>query len=90
MAELVGLSKDTVARSLRRLAAAGVVARVDRRNYRTGRFASTSYVVDLDVAGVSVDTVSDIAVAARCDTVTASTPRPVELNDATAQLSLLS
>jgi DNA-binding IclR family transcriptional regulator len=90
LAEIVGLSKDTVARAMRRLAAAGIVARVDRRNYRTGQFASTTYVVDLAAAGVRVDTVPDSAAAARCDTATTATARQVEPDDATVQLSLLS
>jgi hypothetical protein len=90
LAERVGLSKDTVARAMRRLAAAGLVARVDRRDYRTGQFASSTYVVDLDVAGVRVDTVPKSAVAADCDTVTTATTRPIVRDDSTAQLSLLS
>jgi hypothetical protein len=90
LAEGVGLSKDTVARSLRRLAEAGLVARMDRRNYRTGQFSSTTYVVDLDAAGMRVDTVPGVAVAAGCDTVTASSRPSAEPDDATAQLSLLS
>jgi hypothetical protein len=90
LAEIVGLSKDTVARAMRRLAAAGLVARVDRRDYRTGRFASTTYVVDLDVAGVRVDTVPDSAAVARCDTVPAASRPSAEPDEANAQLSLLS
>jgi hypothetical protein len=90
LAELVGLSKDTVARAMRCLAAAGIVARVDRRNYRTGQFASTTYVVDLDAAGILIDTAPDVATPAGCDTVPASRQPSIQRDDATAQLSLLS
>ena len=54
LAELLGLSKDTVARALRVLARAELVRRVDRRSDRTGRFTATTYVVDLAGAGVTV------------------------------------
>lgn len=54
LADVLGLSKDTVARALRVLARAELVRRVDRRSDRTGRFTATTYVVDLAAAGVTV------------------------------------
>jgi len=67
LAEVLGLSKDTVARALRTLARAELVRRVDRRSDRTGRFTATTYVVDLAAAGLTahaVDGLSDTAALA--------------------------
>jgi len=58
LAGWVGVSKDSVARALRALTDAGVVERVDHRDDRSGRFVSTSYLVDLAAAGISVASVS--------------------------------
>jgi hypothetical protein len=77
LGEVLGLSKDTVARALRTLARADLVRRVDRRNDRTGRFAATTYVVDLVAAGLTVwavDGLSDTAALAA----TGSTPRATD------------
>ena len=54
LSEVVGLSKDTVARSLRSLIEVGIVARVDHRHELSGRFLSTTYRVDLSAVGISV------------------------------------
>jgi DNA-binding transcriptional ArsR family regulator len=51
----LSLSKDTVARALRRLAEVRLVERVDARDPTSGRFGSTSYVVDLVAAGISIE-----------------------------------
>ena len=55
LAELVGVSKDTVARSLRSLAHLRIVERVDHRHELSGRFAVTTYRVDLSSVGITVD-----------------------------------
>lgn len=55
LAAAVSLSKDTVARTMRRLGDAGVVERVDHRDSLSGRFGSTVYVVDLAAAGLAVE-----------------------------------
>ena len=49
----LGMSKDTVARAVRRLIGADLVVRVDERDY-LGRFAAGSYRIDLDAAGLTV------------------------------------
>jgi DNA-binding MarR family transcriptional regulator len=54
LAVTMGTSKDTVARALRALTAAGVVQRFDHRDHRTGRFVSTTYRVDLAACGLSL------------------------------------
>lgn len=61
LAEVVGVSKDSVARAFRALTDAGIVERVDHRDERSGRFASTTYRVDLAAAGITVATVSQTA-----------------------------
>jgi DNA-binding transcriptional ArsR family regulator len=55
IAAIVSLSKDTVARAMRRLADVGLVERVDNRDPLSGRFGSTVYVVDLTAAGLAVE-----------------------------------
>ena len=52
MAESLGRSKDAVARALRQLAAAGLVARAEERHGFSGRFVGVRYVVDLRLAGL--------------------------------------
>lgn len=61
LAEVVDVSKDSVARAFRSLTDAGIVERVDHRDERSGRFASTTYRVDLAAAGISVVAVSQTA-----------------------------
>ncbi len=85
LAGIVGVSKDSVARALRSLIDAGTVERVDHRDELSGRFASTTYRVDLAAAGITVVAVSHDTVVAPAVTdqpVTDSRP-PVD------QLSLL-
>lgn len=55
------MSKDSVARAFRSLTDAGIVERVDHRDERSGRFTSTTYLVDLAAAGISVVAVSQTA-----------------------------
>jgi len=54
LAEIVGVSKDSVSRACRILADAGIARRVDHRDQQSGRFSSTTYVVDLAAAGLTV------------------------------------
>ena len=54
MAESLGRSKDAVARALRQLAAAGLVARAEERHGFSGRFVGVRYVVDLRLAGLRI------------------------------------
>ncbi len=58
LAELVGVSKDSVARALRCLIDENLVCRVDHRDGESGRFLGSSYVIDVDTVGLSVATVS--------------------------------
>jgi hypothetical protein len=60
LAGIVGVSKDSVARSFRALIDAGIIERVDHRDEHSGRFGSTTYRVDLAAAGVTVTTASHI------------------------------
>ena len=85
LAEHVGTSKDSVARALRVLIDAGLVERADHRDELSGRFTSTSYVVDLTAAGIGFVDVSSHAVAAPHG----KAPRPVAANTLDDQLSLL-
>jgi DNA-binding transcriptional ArsR family regulator len=50
--EMLGRSKDSVARALRQLADAGLVERLDERNHNSGRFIGARYVVDLAAGGL--------------------------------------
>jgi DNA-binding transcriptional MocR family regulator len=89
LGERLGMSKDTVARAMRRLAAVGVVERIDHRNYLSGRFESSAYVVDFAAAGLSIEAVPHRAVAH----VANASSRPVRRVDPDRsgdQLSLLS
>lgn len=84
LAAIVGVSKDSVARSFRSLTDAEIVERVDHRDERSGRFSSTTYRVDLASAGITVVTVSHKAApAAVTDPVRADPRTPSD------QLSLL-
>lgn len=91
LAAAVSLSKDTVARGLRRLADAGLVERVDHRDSLSGRFGSTVYVVDLATAGLAVehhDSVSKaLHVSPHRATMTPRQPSPSPVDD--HQLRLL-
>jgi len=51
-AESLGRSKDAVARALRQLVAAGLVARAEERHGFSGRFVGVRYIVDLRLAGL--------------------------------------
>jgi len=64
LAESLGRSKDAVARALRQLVAAGLVARVEERHGFSGRFVGVRYVVDLRLAGLRLpaDAVASIDV----------------------------
>jgi len=53
LSERLDMSKDTIARALRRLSAIGIVERFDHRNHLSGRFESSAYVVDFAAAGLS-------------------------------------
>lgn len=52
LAGRLGLSKDTVAAALRRLAGWGVVGREDERDRGSGRFGHSRYVIDLTTTGM--------------------------------------
>ena len=52
VADSLGRSKDAVARALRQLVAAGLVARAEERHGFSGRFVGVRYVVDLRLAGL--------------------------------------
>jgi hypothetical protein len=54
LSEMVGLSRATVARSLRSLIEVGIVTRVDHRHELSGRFLPTTYRVDLSAVGIGV------------------------------------
>ena len=84
LAEIVCVSKDSVARALRSLIGAGLVERVDHRDERSGRFASTSYRVDLAAAGITVTAVSPSTAP-----VPPATARPFDESIYGDQLSLL-
>lgn len=83
LSEVVGVSRDTVARSLRSLTEGGLVARVDHRDELSGRFRSMTYRVDLSAVGISVVVSQSPAPAP-----SAPTRRPARAS--AAQLSLLS
>jgi DNA-binding transcriptional ArsR family regulator len=85
LSDVVGVSKDTVARTLRTLSDSGLVARVEHRDELSGRFLSTTYRVDLSAVGLSV-VVAQVAVPVPS---TSGSPRPPARN-LVAQLSLLS
>ena len=87
LGELLDLSKDTVARALRRLAATGIVERIDHRDTRSGRFEASLYRVDLAVAGLHVD--SDAGRPTASADTSARQPRRVQPDLPHAQLSLL-
>ena len=85
LSEVVGVSKDTVARSLASMIALGIMERVDHRDELSGRFRSMTYRVDLSAVGISV-VVSQSPVPA--SSTSAPTRRPAR--NPAAQLSLLS
>lgn len=53
LADVLGLSKDTVAAAIRRLTGAGLVRRIDERQTASGRFGHARYEVDLAAAGLA-------------------------------------
>jgi hypothetical protein len=54
LGELLGTSKDTVARALRSLLELGVVERIDHRHELSGQFSGSTYQVALARVGLSV------------------------------------
>lgn len=89
LGERLDMSKDTVARALQRLAAVGIVERIDHRNDLSGRFESSAYVVDFAAAGLSIEAVSHHADAVA----PAASQRPLRRVDpdrSGGQLNLLS
>jgi hypothetical protein len=73
LAAQLGISKDTVARALQRLAGAGVVRRVAGIRGERGALPTSSYVVDLSaVDGITVDETARASTRAGA----ASTPAP--------------
>jgi hypothetical protein len=54
LADLLGTSKDTVARALRSLLELGVVERLDHRDELSGQFLGSIYQLDLARVGLSV------------------------------------
>jgi DNA-binding transcriptional ArsR family regulator len=85
LSAVVGLSKDTVARSLRPLVELGIVARVDHRHEMSGRFLSTTYRVDLSTIGIIVVVSQLLSPVSNTSAPTRSSAR-----NPAAQLSLLS
>lgn len=85
LAELVGVSKDTVARCLRSLVHLRIVERVDHRHELSGRFAATTYRVDLSSVGITVDVSRPTDPGSAASTHTRDLPSP-----SVDQLSLLS
>jgi hypothetical protein len=85
LSELIGVSKDTVARSLRALIEVGIVARFDHRDELSGRFVSATYRVELSTVGISV-------VESQLHSPASSTSAPTRApaRNPAAQLSLLS
>jgi hypothetical protein len=55
LAATLGLSKDTIARAVSRLIAAGLVKRSSERHRTSGRFGQSVYLIDLDAAGISLE-----------------------------------
>jgi DNA-binding transcriptional ArsR family regulator len=76
LASEVGLSKDTVAAALRRLANAGLVRRQDERESDSGRFGHSRYLVDLTSTGIGLAAPSQDSQPKVSDTVIASAERP--------------
>ncbi len=55
LSAVLGLSKDSIARALRRLTAAELVRRSDRRDERTGQFLTSAYEIDVAAAGITIE-----------------------------------
>lgn len=72
LATELGLSKDTVAAALRRLANAGIVRREDERESDSGRFGHSRYLVDLTSTGIRLGDPSQRPQRRASDTVIAS------------------
>ncbi len=84
----LGLSKDSAARALGRLAEAGIVERTDHRDPRSGRFESSIYVIDFAAAGLVIEAVSSAPDTATSDS-RLGTPSPSPAEQSDSQLSLL-
>lgn len=76
LATELGLSKDTVAAALRRLANTGIVRREDERESDSGRFGHSRYLVDLTSTGIGLVAPSPESQPRVSDTVIASADRP--------------
>ena len=74
----LGMSKDTAARALQRLIAAGLVERTENRDTGTGQFGTVAYRVDLVAAGLEVASNTSKA-PETSDDVVPGPPRSVEL-----------
>lgn len=73
----LGMSKDTAARALQRLIAAGLVERTENRDMDTGQFGNIAYRVDLAAAGLEV--ASDTpAASGSSDGLASGVPRSVQ------------
>ena len=78
LAAELGMSKDTAARALQRLIAAGLVERTENRDTGTGQFGTIAYRVDLVAAGLAVAS-GTTTPSGSSDDVASSPPRSVEL-----------
>ncbi len=59
LGELMGRSRDSVARAFRQLVAEGLIKRAEHRSWGSGRFTGVHYILDLDAAGLQVPGTSD-------------------------------
>jgi DNA-binding transcriptional ArsR family regulator len=76
LASELGLSKDTVAAALRRLANAGIARREDERESDSGRFGHSRYLVDLTSTGIGLAAPSEVSQPRALDSVITSADRP--------------
>lgn len=76
LASELGLSKDTVAAALRRLANAGIARREDERDGDSGRFGHSRYLVDLGSTGIGLVAPAQAPQPRTSDTVIAPADRP--------------
>jgi DNA-binding transcriptional MocR family regulator len=75
----LGLSKDTAARALERLIAAGLVERTENRDTGTGQFGTVAYRVDLVAARLEVASNTSTSPETSDDVAAPGAPRSVEL-----------
>ncbi len=59
LGELMGRSRDSVARAFRQLVAEGLIERAEHRSWGSGRFTGVHYVLNLDAAGLQVPGLSE-------------------------------